>query len=98
MRSRFAVTAITLMCLVLLTLSLPHVSALSGTIRDQEGVPIAGAQVMLTSDTRYLNKTLSSQDGVFDIHNEFESGDCQRGFCASGVSERISSGAQPADG
>jgi hypothetical protein len=75
MRTKCGVTAIAILTLMLLTQPVSHVGALSGTVRDQEGTPIAGAQIMLMSETRYLNKTASTQGGVFNIRTEFESGD-----------------------
>jgi hypothetical protein len=60
--------------LMLLIQPVSHTEALSGIVRDQEGMPITGAQIMLISETRYLNKTASTSDGSFDIDTEFESG------------------------
>ncbi len=75
MRPRCGVTAIALLTLMLLAQPVSHVRALSGAVRDQEGDPITGAQIMLVSETRYLNKTASAQDGMFNIDTEFESGE-----------------------
>jgi len=74
MRPRCGVAAIAVITLMLLIQPVSPVKALSGTVRDQEGTPITGAQIMLISETRYLNKTASTRDGVFDIDTEFESG------------------------
>ena len=60
--------------LMLLIQPVSQAEALSGTVSDQEGAPISGAQIMLISETRYLNKTASTVDGAFDIDTEFDSG------------------------
>ena len=74
MRLRRGVAAIAIFTLVLVFQPVSSVNALSGIVRDQDGTPIAGAQVMFVSGTRYLDKTSSALDGVFSIDDEYESG------------------------
>lgn len=74
MRFRRGVAAIAIFTLVLVFQPVSSVSGLNGIVRDQDGTPIAGAQVMFISATRYLDTTASAFDGVFNIVSEFESG------------------------
>lgn len=75
MRPRFGVASLALLALVLLTPSFNPVRALSGTVSDIDGAPVAGAKIMLISGTRYLNRTASAPDGSFNIEAEFDSGE-----------------------
>ncbi len=74
MRLRHGVAAFAILVLALVLQPVSSVSALSGTVRDQDGSPIAGAQVTLISGAGYLDKTVSASDGVFNIDVEYESG------------------------
>lgn len=74
MRFRRGVAAIAIFTLVLVFQSVSSVSGLNGVVRDQDGTPIVGAQVMFVSGTRYLDKTASALDGVFSIDDEYEIG------------------------
>jgi hypothetical protein len=75
MRFRRGVAAIAIFMLVLLFQPVSSVSGLNGIVRDQDGTPIVGAQVMFVSGTRYLDKTASALDGIYNIDSEYESGD-----------------------
>jgi hypothetical protein len=74
MRLRRGVAAIAIFTLVLVFQPVSSVNALSGIVRDQDGTPIAGAQVMFFNGTRYLDKTSSALDGTYNIDDEHESG------------------------
>jgi ABC-type lipoprotein release transport system permease subunit len=74
MRPKHGAAAFTVLLLALVFQPVISVSALSGTVRDQDGAPIVGAQVVLISGARYLDRTVSASDGVYDIDAEYESG------------------------
>jgi hypothetical protein len=75
MHFRRGVAVIAILTLLLVFQPVSSVSGLSGIIRDQDGAPIVGAQVMFVSGTRYLDATASALDGTYNIDNDFESGD-----------------------
>ena len=74
MRSRRGVMLIIFLVFTIVSQSVSSVCALSGVVRDQEGVPIAGAELTFINGSRYLDLTISASDGSYNIESEYERG------------------------